>query len=118
MVYPDLKRFWNLALDSIEKDIPATKEMEKTRHKMVYDITSRLEAFSLNTVVSGFMEYTNKLIAIAKQNDGAVDKETIKTVTILLAPFVPHIAEEIVGGSLVMRIPFSMHSGRLTMRSL
>ena len=90
-----LKRFWNLALDSIEKDIPATKEMEKTRHKMVYDITSRLEAFSLNTVVSGFMEYTNKLIAIAKQNDGAVDKETIKTVTILLAPFVPHIAEEI-----------------------
>ena len=90
-----LKRFWNLALDSIEKDIPATKEMEKTRHKMVYDITSRLEAFSLNTVVSGFMEYTNKLIAIAKQNDGAVDKETIETVTILLAPFVPHIAEEI-----------------------
>ena len=90
-----LKRFWNLALDSIEKDIPATKEMEKTRHKMVYDITSRLEAFSLNTVVSGFMEYTNKLIAIAKQNNGAVDKETIETVTILLAPFVPHIAEEI-----------------------
>ena len=90
-----LKRFWNLALDSIEKDIPATKEMEKTRHKMVYDITSRLEAFSLNTVVSGFIEYTNKLIAIAKQNDGAVDKETIETVTILLAPFVPHIAEEI-----------------------
>ena len=90
-----LKRFWTLALDSIEKDIPATKEMEKTRHKMVYDITSRLEAFSLNTVVSGFMEYTNKLIAIAKQNDGAVDKETIETVTILLAPFVPHIAEEI-----------------------
>ena len=90
-----LKRFWNLALDSVEKDIPATKEMEKTRHKMVYDITSRLEAFSLNTVVSGFMEYTNKLIAIAKQNDGAVDKETIETVTILLAPFVPHIAEEI-----------------------
>ena len=90
-----LKRFWNLALDSIEKDIPATKEMEKTRHKMVYDITSRLEAFSLNTVVSGFMEYTNKLIAIAKQNNGAVDKETIETATILLAPFVPHIAEEI-----------------------
>ena len=90
-----LKRFWNLALDSIEKDIPATKEMKKTRHKMVYDITSRLEAFSLNTVVSGFMEYTNKLIAIAKQNGGAVDKETIETATILLAPFVPHIAEEI-----------------------
>ena len=52
-------------IDSIKKDITATKEMEKTRHKIVYDFTSRLEAFSLNTVVSGFKEYTNKLIAFA-----------------------------------------------------
>ena len=89
-----LKRFWNLALDSIEKDIPATKEMEKTRHKMVYDITSRLEAFSLNTVVSGFMEYNNKLIDLAKK-EGGIDKETLKTFVILLAPFAPHMGEEL-----------------------
>ena len=34
-----LKRFWNLVLDSKEKDVPATKEMIKVRHKLVYDIT-------------------------------------------------------------------------------
>ena len=90
-----LKRFWNLALTSIEKDVAATPEMVKTRHRMVHDISQRLESFSLNTVVSGFMEYNNKLIEIAKATDGAVDKETISTATVLLAPFAPHIAEEI-----------------------
>ena len=89
-----LKRFWNLALDSIEADVPETKEMVKIRHKMVYDITQRLEAFSLNTVISGFMEYTNKMIDLAKKT-GGMDKETIRTATILLAPFAPHVAEEI-----------------------
>ena len=34
--------------------IEATKEMVKERHKLVYDITTRLESFSLNTVISGF----------------------------------------------------------------
>ena len=90
-----LKRFWGLALDSIEKDVPATKEMIKIRHKMVYDITQRLESFSLNTVISGFMEYNNKLIDLAKKSGGAVDRETISTAVVLLAPFAPHIAEEL-----------------------
>ena len=89
-----LKRFWNLALDSIDADVAETKEMVKIRHRMVYDITQRLEAFSLNTVISGFMEYTNKMIDLAKKT-GGMDKETIRTATILLAPFAPHVAEEI-----------------------
>lgn len=89
-----LKRFWKLALDSKDADVKATPEMIKLRHKMVYEITQRLESFSLNTVISGFMEYTNKFINIAK-NTGGIDKETIETVAVLLSPFAPHIAEEI-----------------------
>ena len=93
-VYRFITKFWKLATDSIEKDVKATKEMIKIRHQMVHTITKRLEDFSLNTVVSGFMEYNNKLNEIAKR-EGGVDKETIQTFTTLIAPFAPHIAEEL-----------------------
>ena len=81
-------------MDSKEANVEATKEMVKLRHKLVFDITQRLESFSLNTVISGFMEYNNKFIEMAKKT-GGIDKETIETFTQLLAPFAPHISEEL-----------------------
>ena len=93
-VYRFLNRFWKLAMDSKDAGAAETKEMVKLRHKLVFDITQRLESFSLNTVISGFMEYNNKLIDLAKKT-GGIDKETMETFIILLAPFAPHIAEEL-----------------------
>ena len=71
----------------------ATPELIKVRHKLVHDITNRLNTFSLNTVISGFMEYNNKLMELSKK--GGVDKETLETYIILLAPFAPHVSEEL-----------------------
>ena len=93
-VYRFLSRFWNLVMDNKDKNITASKEMIKARHKMIHMITTRLEGFSLNTVISGFMECNNNLIAIAKK-EGGMDKETLESVVLLLAPFAPHMGEEL-----------------------
>ena len=93
-VYRYINRFWNLVMDYKDCGVKATKEMVKLRHKMVYDITNRLDNFSLNTVISGFMEYNNKFIELAKK-EGGIDKESLETMVLLLAPFAPHITEEL-----------------------
>jgi leucyl-tRNA synthetase len=92
-VYRFITRFWNLVTENKDKNVEATKEMLKVRNKMIADISHRLENFSLNTVVSGFMEYNNKMIDMAR--NGGIDKDTLKTAVILLSPFAPHIGEEL-----------------------
>lgn len=89
-----LNRFYNLVMDSKDKDVEVNKEILKYRNKLVADIDYRFKAFSLNTVIAGFMEYNNKFMELAKKY-GAIDKETLKTFVILLAPFAPHIGEEL-----------------------
>ena len=88
-----LSRFWNLFTEQYEKDAPETKELIYERNKLIYDITTRLQSFSLNTVISGFMEHNNTLIALAKK--GGVDRKTLSAFVQLLAPFTPHLAEEL-----------------------
>ena len=92
-VYRFINRFYHLVMENKEKTISPTKELIKVRNQMIYTITERLESFSLNTVVSGFMEYNNKLIDLGKK--GGVDKETLETAIILLAPFAPHVSSEL-----------------------
>ena len=92
-VYRFLNRFYNLVEESKDKNINPTKEMIRVRHNLIHDIQLRFDSFNLNTVVSGFMEYNNSLLDLAKK-EGGVDLETLRTFSVLLAPFAPHIAEE------------------------
>lgn len=89
-----ITRFWNLIHESAGKNVSETAECTKLRHRMVHDITERLENFSLNTVISGFMEYNNKFIELAKKQ-GGIDRKTMETMITLLAPFAPHVSEEL-----------------------
>ncbi len=92
-VFRYLNKVWKFVAGYKDKTVAATKEMEFAKNKMIYEITTRLEALTMNTVVSGFMEYTNKMIDVAKNADG-IDKDSLEALVRLLAPFTPHIAEE------------------------
>ena len=93
-VFRYLNKVWKFVNEYKDKLIEKpTAEMEFVKNKLTCEITKRLEALTLNTVVSGFMEYTNKMIAVAKAA-GGIDKDYLETLTLLLAPFTPHISEE------------------------
>lgn len=92
-VYRFLAKLWRLVLEQKDSGAAETKELIRLRNRMVFDITTRLENFSLNTVISGFMEYTNRLSQIAKET--GVDHKTLEVLVTLLAPFAPHISEEL-----------------------
>ena len=93
-VFRYLNKVWKFVNEYKDKLIEKpTAEMEFVKNKLTCEITKRLEALTLNTVVSGFMEYTNKMIAVAKAA-GGIDKDSLETLTLLLAPFTPHISEE------------------------
>ena len=87
-----LNKVWKFVLDTPEK--PENKDIAYFRNKMVYEITHRIDHLSMNTVVSGLMEYTNKLNELAKAN-GGIDRQTLETLIVLLSPICPHIAQEL-----------------------
>ena len=65
-------------------------QQNKMRNRFVQQVSERLESFRFNTVVSAFMEYTGAILDHAEP----VDRATLETLTVCLAPFAPHLAEE------------------------
>ena len=88
-----LRKFWNLffAGDEIAvTDEAPTKESLKTLHKLIKKVTEDIEVFSYNTSIPAFMVATTEL---AQQK--CRSREVLETCLVLLAPFAPHIAEEL-----------------------
>ena len=89
-----LNRFWNLVAPCCNSDeakqTAATPEELKSLHKLIKKVTQDIENFSYNTAISAFMICTNELTALKCTN-----KEVMTTLVTLIAPFAPHIAEEL-----------------------
>lgn len=88
-----LNKFWRLFHDGENIDISddqPSKESLKTLHKTIEKVTQDIDQFSLNTSVSAFMIATNELTS-QKCNHRLV----LEPLTVLLAPFAPHICEEL-----------------------
>lgn len=93
-VHKFLRKVWKLFFDRdgklIVTDEKATADELKVLHRTIRKISEDIERFSFNTAVSAFMICVNDLTAL-KCNK----REILEPLTILLAPFAPHICEEI-----------------------
>ena len=89
-----LKKFWALYFDRdgnfLADDSEPTADHMKTLHKLIKKVTADIEVFSYNTSIPAFMVATNELTQQKCHN-----REVLSQLAILIAPFCPHIAEEL-----------------------
>lgn len=93
-VFKFLRKFWNLFHDekgnfSVSDEAPSREEL-KILHRTLKKIEYDVEHFSFNTTVSEFMICVNELTSL-KTNKRAI----VEPLVIGLAPYAPHIAEEL-----------------------
>lgn len=104
--YRFLQRVWRLVTQNEElfkhsiqpagKLDPAAKELRRLLHHTVKKVTHEIgERNHFNTAVSSIMELVNGISSYPQDADKAVLKEALEHVVLLLAPFVPHITEEL-----------------------
>ena len=89
-----LRKAWNLFFDkagnlAVSDEAPS-KENLKTLHKLIKKVSDDIEVFSYNTSVPAFMIAVGEL---AQQRCNA--RAILEPLIVLLAPFTPHIAEEL-----------------------
>lgn len=92
-VHRFLRKLWGLyySAEGLRvTDTPATKEELKSLHKLIRKVTQDVEQFSFNTSVAAFMICINELQGLKTSS-----REVLQPLLILLAPFAPHIAEEL-----------------------
>ena len=92
-VHRFLRKLWNLFHTGEQLDLSTdapTKEELKSLHKLIKKVSTDIEAFSFNTSVSAFMICVNELTTLKCRK-----KTILQELIIILAPFAPHIGEEL-----------------------
>ncbi|MEF3254776.1 MAG: leucine--tRNA ligase [Deferribacterales bacterium] len=103
-----LGRVWRIVdknVDLFKTELPTTGEETKVvkdilyfMHSTIKKVTNDIEKYQLNTAVAAIMEYSNNLIDIEPLVKSDYEKycyrNAIENLIIMLAPFTPHIAEE------------------------
>ena len=88
-----LKKLWGLFYkgdDMVITDVEPTADELKALHKLIKKVTYDIENFSFNTSISAFMICVNELTSLKCKSKAILEK-----VLVVLAPFAPHITEEL-----------------------
>ncbi len=98
-----LGRVWRLfhQLSINNHQLPIKNEVLVKLHQTIKKVTNDIEEYKFNTAISSLMELVNVIY------DKGADKDVLKTLALLLAPFAPHIAEE--AWVEILGQPFSIH---------
>ena len=113
-IYRWLHRTWNLVLEPYQGHAGAVtddnnRNLQRLMHQTIRKVTDDLERLRLNTMIAALMEFTNYL-GKAKESGDIIDtiwQEAIDSLLLLLAPSVPHLAEELWQ---LTGHPYSIHS--------
>ncbi len=98
-VYRFLRKFWNFFFEgreeeqtsvSLEEQSTLSKEEMKVLHTLIQKVTNDIEQLSHNTCVSAFMVAANELTKLKCRK-----RSVLEPMVVLIAPFAPHIAEEL-----------------------
>ncbi len=89
-VYRFLQRVWGLQEKVTQSVIPSVAKDLKMMHKTIKKVTEDIEGNKFNTAVSSLMEWLNHLSRKDK-----ISSDEYKTLLLLLAPFAPHMTEEL-----------------------
>ena len=82
-----LDRFAALT-DMIKPD--AKEKLEKSLHKTIKKVTNDIEGMKFNTAIAAMMAFVNDVYAV-----GGIDVDSLKSLTLILCPFAPHLCEEV-----------------------
>ena len=82
-----IEKYWNLQEKVVDGD-EFTPEMEALMHKTIKKVTYDIDNLKANTAIAAMMSLVNELYA------KGCNKAELKTLTILLNPFAPHVTEE------------------------
>jgi leucyl-tRNA synthetase len=84
-----LEKVWRIAEKPIV-DSATPPHIEKMRHQTIKKVSAEIEAYKFNTAISQLMIYANEF-----GNEKSVTRPSLETLLILLAPFAPHLTEEL-----------------------
>lgn len=86
-MYRFVDRLWRVFNTGVIKE--NNKDVDIKMHQTIKKVTEEIQEFKYNTSISAIMEYVNTL------NEKGVSKQNLEVLAKLLAPFVPHLAEEV-----------------------
>ena len=89
-VYRFLDRIWRIATEKRIEDVAVPAELEKLLHKTVKKVTNDTATLNFNTAISQMMVLVNEMNKLE-----VVPKKVLETLTLLLSPYTPHLAEEL-----------------------